>query len=372
MNTPNGYKIHYISQLVISAVAALFLLQTMIKNPNIFTRLMLTGLLLLVFVNVAKTVFMVLDKPQAAAICNKIYAAIFVLYWFGFLVVFSYMITLDGGYLPLISTIPFWIAGIYMIYRIFFKRIIQQRRDKKAEYNGVSYEEISHEEVPRASQSRSQVIVGGVLIGICLLAGALMLFFGIRGTYQLNRTTADYVVTDGYFSNYDVYNVDEENGTTTYRLIYTYTVDGVNYEAATDYGTGTVPKWGSMRKVKYNPSNPQESVLSGTNGTNGLIYMGAFFTMCAIIFILAVCTAKGWFDKAKFDVMGLGIGIILTIMGIGVFMLQNGEHNSLIETIRTMRFWIFVPIVFITIGLLMTIKSMRNKRKEEYPINREH
>lgn len=192
-----------------------------------------------------------------------------------------------------------------------------------------------------------------------------MLFFGIRGTYRLNKTTADYVVVDGYFSNYDVYNVDEEDGT-TYRLIYTYTVDGVDYEVAADYGTGSIPDRGSIREVKYNPANPQESILTGTNGTNGLIYMGAFFTMGAIIFILAGCSSMGWFDKAKFDVMGLCIGMILTIMGIGVFMLQNGEHSSLMGTIRAMRFWILVPIVFVIIGLLLTIKSLFDKRKEEY------
>lgn len=302
---------------------------------------------LLVLTTAAKTLFVVLDKPQLVGIFSKIYFVIFALYWFGFLGFFCYTITRDGNYLSLIFTIPFWLAGIYMVYRIFFKGRISLQKEEDGVF--------------KPSRFNLKVIVGVFLVGICLAAGILMLFFGIRDTYRLNKTLEGYSSVDGSFSGYDVYHMDEDG--TTYRLIYTYNVDDVEYTVATDYGAGSIPGRDSVREVKYNPNNPNEAVLTGTNAKNFLIYMGAFFTMGAIAFILAACHMMGWFDKVKINVMGMYFGVVFTIIGIGILMFQNGTTGSLKETVHTMRFWIMIPILFIAVGILQIIKCIVQKHR---------
>lgn len=47
-----------------------------------------------------------------------------------------------------------------------------------------------------------------LLVGICLISGILMLFFGIRDTYRLNIQTKNYLITNGYYYNYEIYSSD--------------------------------------------------------------------------------------------------------------------------------------------------------------------
>ena len=63
------------------------------------------------------------------------------------------------------------------------------------------------------------------LVGVILIAGVSLLFFGIRDTWRLRTATRGYAVTQGYFMDYRIYSQDEDG--TTYQLIYAYQVDGV-------------------------------------------------------------------------------------------------------------------------------------------------
>ena len=90
-----------------------------------------------------------------------------------------------------------------------------------------------------------------------------MMFFGIRDTYNLKNKTKNYITTTGYFNNYDVFDADEDG--ITYKLTYIYKVDGKEYSITTDYGTNYIPDENSSREIKYNPNNPKEAVITGTN-----------------------------------------------------------------------------------------------------------
>ena len=167
--------------------------------------------------------------------------------------------------------------------------------------------------------------------------------------------------TDGYFVDYNIYDVDEDG--TTYQLVYTYEVEGNQYKTATDYGVGSIPEINSVRKVKYNPNNPSEAVLSGTNRSNFLIFFGAFFTLGGMVFALGALHIKGVFDGFRFDVIGTFLGFVFLIIGIGIILLQLGTVSSLIEVIQSFGFWIFVPIMFIIIGVFQIVKCLFVKRK---------
>lgn len=127
---------------------------------------------------------------------------------------------------------------------------------------------------------------------------------------------------------------------------------------STDYGVEKIPAVNSVRKVKYDPNNYEKAVLVGTNRNNGLIYFGAFFVLGGMVFVLIFLQIKGVFDKIKIDVIGTYIGVIFTIIGIGIILLQNGMTSSFIETVKTMGFWILIPFMFIIVGMFQTIKCL--------------
>lgn len=141
-------------------------------------------------------------------------------------------------------------------------------------------------------------------------------------------------------------------------------MEGKEYTITTDYGTNYIPEEGSRREVKYNPNNPEEAVLIGTNRANGLIYMGSFFTLGSFTFVLITLSVCGVFDKVKFDVIGTYIGIVFLLVGIGIVLFQNGTTTSLIETIRSFGLWILIPLMFLVIGFFQTIKSLFWVRKK--------
>lgn len=190
-----------------------------------------------------------------------------------------------------------------------------------------------------------------------------MLFFGIRDTYKLNNNTRGFITTNAYYKDYEIFNSDKDK--TTYKLNYVYDVDGIEYEVSTDYGLGTIPDINSIREVKYNPDNPSESILVGLNNKKGLIYAGAFFVLGSIPFILFGLMMLGLFDKVKIDVIGTYIGFAFLIIGIGIILLQNAETFVLLETIKNMKLWFLIPIMFIVVGIYQIINCLIIKKNKK-------
>ena len=56
--------------------------------------------------------------------------------------------------------------------------------------------------------------------------------------------------------------------------------------------------------------------------------------------------------------MGLYVGIVSLIIGIGIISIQLGEVASLIRVIEQMKFWFFIPILFIIVGIFQIIKCL--------------
>lgn len=71
----------------------------------------------------------------------------------------------------------------------------------------------------------------------------------------------------------------------TYRLIYTYQVDGQEYTVSTDMGVGMVPEYGSVKEIQYNPKNPDDAFISGPNSHLFKIFFGLFFIAIPSFFI---------------------------------------------------------------------------------------
>lgn len=186
-----------------------------------------------------------------------------------------------------------------MDYRYFFvsKKIFKKNISLFNKFRRNGYVEINFRK-----------IISGLLIGSCLVIGVVMLYFGISGVYKLNNKTKNFKETTGYFTDYTIYSVDRDG--TTYKLIYSYTVDGKQYTISSDFGTGTIPNKGSTKTIKYNPNNPRNAVIVGVNSQTFLIFIGLLFTFVPLIIILGFFRI---FDKVKLkvDLMGIFIGIFL-------------------------------------------------------------
>ena len=124
-----------------------------------------------------------------------------------------------------------------------------------------------------------------LLLIAAFIVGIALVYFGIKDQNELKQKTKDYIETEGYFTDYSVYSESEDG--TTYRLIYTYEVNGEEYTVSTDYGTAIIPKENSTKMIKYDENNPSEAILEGANGNNIKIYIGAFFIIIATILSVA-------------------------------------------------------------------------------------
>ena len=129
-----------------------------------------------------------------------------------------------------------------------------------------------------------------------------------------------------------------------------------------NYGTNYIPDENSLREVKYNPNNPEQAILVGSNSKNGLIYAGTFFTFGALTFVIVGLSILGVFDKIKIDIVRTYIGCLFTIIGIGIVLLQNGTTMSFIETLKNMKLWILIPIMFVVVGIHQLIQGLKTQK----------
>lgn len=331
----------FVSTITRSSIIFVFLLWLIGKNQNILSRMMILPFLLCSAFLVAKNICFMLDKKKLAMVFSKLFIVGFLLFWFGILIYVNYIFIKNGEYFSLLFTLPFWLVGIYVTCKYLLgmkSKVVHDNKKLKVDFN---------------------IAISVFLVFSVLIIGIGCLYFGIRDTVRLHKKTKGYLITDGYYKDYNVYNVDSD-GKTTYQLNYAYVVDGIEYRVSTEYGVGleSIPKFDSTREVRYDSNDHSKAILAGTNQSHYLIYFGAFFTLGGSIFVFAALYIKGVFDKVKFNVMGTHMGIVCTMIGIGIILFQNGMTSSFIETIKTMKFWILVPILLIISGIYLTIKSL--------------
>ena len=331
----------FINSIIRSIFIFLFLVFIFIKNKQLYSRLFIFPFILLIACYIIKDICNLFNKTKISKLFQKLSILIFSLFAIIFVIMYSYTCIKNKQYFILIFTIPFWIFFIYLVckYLLGIKKS-SKHNDKSTKFN-------------------FKIMVSCFLVVSVLLIGIVSLFFGIKGTYDTNEKTKNYILTNGYYKDYEIYDSDEVGGSNiTYRLIYVYTVDGEEYSLKTDYGSGIIPDVNSERKIKYDPDNPSEALFVGINKDSILIYFGTFFVLGGMVFVLSFLYILGVFDKTKINVLGLYIGIVCIILGIGIITIQFGEGASLMSVIKQMRFWILVPIIFIATGIFQVIKCL--------------
>ena len=86
-----------------------------------------------------------------------------------------------------------------------------------------------------------------------------------------------------------------------------------------------------------------------------LAFMGVFFFVGGGAFVVGTLTVRGVFDKARIDVAGMYMGIVIALFGIGFgLMLFTASESA--------GLWLLIPILMAVAGVLQVIKCVKNRR----------
>lgn len=334
--------------LVAGIIALGYLLFAFIKNPSVPIRLMLIPFILCALCFIIKNICLTLHKPKFARYFQIGFKISFFSFVFGFLIYWCYRNIKTGQYGMVLFSVPFWMIAIYFVRGAFLKKKTDAS-DRK---------QVGKWNVP--------VVISAILVLAVIIAGIVLLFMGIKDTVKNARVRTDYASAEGTLVDYGIYNQSRtgEKTSTTYYLVYEYTVSGETYTVKTDYGTGSVPPLNSTREIKYDPQNPSRAIVGGTNSSHFLLLIGGFFTFGGLVFVLAALQIKGVFDKLKFDVLGTYIGFVFVAVAFGIIFFRYGEAGSFRTGLTSMGIFMIVPILFILGGSALMIKSIRPKKEE--------
>lgn len=227
---------------------------------------------------------------------------------------------------------------------------------------------------------------------LCLIIGIVLVSLGIRNA--VSDSTKGYEKTTGYLVDYTLYEAGgydaarKTESADTYRLIYSYTVNGEAYTLSTDYGTSIVPSVGSETEILYNPENPGEAVVGGPNQSgNQLIFIGLFFALGSVPFFLPFLPNKkkekkeepAWEGKKhEFDWVAVGIGLFFVGVAYGALAMISSSY-SLVGIARyfvnNFHFMLLVPVLMALGGVAMTCRGLfygklNPKSQEERPNRR--
>ena len=112
-------------QIITSILVAVVLLKVLFSTNDYPTKIIVLPFIFFALGLGLKNVFILLKKESLAVKFSKIYVVAFLVYWFGFLIYWDYISFMDGKYMQILFSVPFWLGGVYFSYKRFFKRIKQ-------------------------------------------------------------------------------------------------------------------------------------------------------------------------------------------------------------------------------------------------------
>ena len=330
-------KYELIYKLIAELVIMGFFLFSFISN-NIFINFMFIPFIICISSDIVKNILLLKGENVNNRLFEKIFIIGFLSFVFLFLILWTGLSILSKDYSLIIVSIPFWIIGIFLVR----KKLLGKETKLFKKFNF------------------KQVFLY-LFLSLFILIGIVMLYFGISNSFKNFSKTNNYVKTIGYFVDYEIYNSDEDG--TTYKLIYSYNVNNKEYTVSTDYGTNMIPKEGSSRTIKYNPSNPSEAIISGGSSEILLLLIGIMFTMIPfVIFINMSPKIKEKLDNLNFNVTTLLIGIVFLIIAFMALYMMTGTF-SIIEMYKSFSLNYLIPylilLMFIIVGILLIIGSFK-------------
>lgn len=203
---------------------------------------------------------------------------------------------------------------------------------------------------------------------VSFVLGIGLFLEGITETIRYNKKTEDYESTQGTYIECEIYrearHVGRRYRSATYTLIYEYQVEGVRYTVKTDHGTGAIPKIGSVQEILYNPENPAEAVVTGTNKPKILLFVGLLFILVPSIMVLAFFAVSGKLGRYSFNIMDIIIGSVMLLAGFGVFYMIAGGF-SVAELFQRAGPFALIPLMFIAVAFFLFWRGLFTKQVQE-------
>ena len=201
-----------------------------------------------------------------------------------------------------------------------------------------------------------------LLFSSALLAGIVLLFFGIKDSISLAIKTKDWFEAPGYFRDYSVYMVDDDGGT-TYRLKYAFYSGGAEYFVETDYGSEVIPEIDSVRTVIYEPENPKNAIIKGGTASATYLTIGFMFTFIPLFMIICWLWINGKI-KLHVNVFDFTAGFLIFAVGeLCVYMMGGSVFPW--KAFGSMGFLAIIPSLMITVGILQMVKTVFSGKKEK-------
>ena len=214
-------------------------------------------------------------------------------------------------------------------------------------------------------------IISLLLISVCIISGIIMLSMGISDTLEINKSAGGYEVTTGYLLDYNLYSkggydaAKNSHTSDTYTLTYNYNVLGREYTVTTDYGTSFVPEIGSEREIRYNPKNPEEAVIVGSNSNVLLIFMGIFFIIIPLIILSAMF---GWLNRLSGRLADMIMGFVLIFISWCTLYLITGS----LSVLKIFRYYaasfslpLIIPMLMTAAGIYLLVRAVFLKKDKK-------
>ena len=189
---------------------------------------------------------------------SKVSAIGFFLFIFQLLIYITFLFISSKVYFLLITILPFWIFTV-----VYFKKKIFDNYDVVLE-------------CLKNGRFISFFIL--TFLTILVLLGMVFMYIGFTGSsFYMYK---DYIVTTGYYTEYEAIKTEEG---LNYKLIYSYNVDGVDYLVETEYYTNNLPNEGAARNIKYNPLNHSQAIVVGGGAGDVLLLVGFMFFIIPLV-----------------------------------------------------------------------------------------
>lgn len=212
-------------------------------------------------------------------------------------------------------------------------------------------------------------IVAWFLIIVCMLAGVWMLYLGIGESVDTSEKTGNYLTTEAYLLDYNLYSgpeydaVRKKHHRATYQLTYNYNVGGQEYTVTTEGGTSFVPEIGTSIEIRYNPDNPHDAYIPSHSRNVGLLFGGAFFIAIPLIMLLIF---TGALQKLPSRLVGIFMGLVLVLFSWFILYMITGSFSPVGIAqyyASSFSFPLIIPLLLIAAGLLLVVRNLLPSRK---------
>lgn len=112
----------YVFKILGILTIIIFLGYTFLHTTDTITKIALIPFLICGFTIFGALIAQIFRKVNLEVLFHKLYIIGFLIFWFGVLIFGCYISLINREYQILIFTIPFWLVGIYIIYKNFIKK----------------------------------------------------------------------------------------------------------------------------------------------------------------------------------------------------------------------------------------------------------